>query len=109
VDLIREVEQFQFSPPLPHGREGTDQRTQARAVNVMDLCPLLNRSQTTSRRAALSSPSTIRPLMSTIVTPPTCRVLVVMFIGYLPRNSNARRLHPCIRARCATQPSSNPH
>ena len=32
-------------------------------------CPLRNRTQTKSRSAALSSPSKIRPLMSTIITP----------------------------------------
>src|SRR5258708_36043364 len=44
------------------------------AVLKLVHCPLLSRSQTNARSTPPSSPSTIRPSMSTIVTPPTCRV-----------------------------------
>src|SRR6266850_1649079 len=37
VNLIREVEQLQFSLLLPHARESTDQMAQPRAVDVIDV------------------------------------------------------------------------
>src|SRR6267142_7107048 len=40
VDLVRQIEQFQFSILLPHTRERTDQRTQTRAVDVIDIAKI---------------------------------------------------------------------
>jgi hypothetical protein len=64
------------------------------------LCPLVKRSQTRLRSAALSAPSTMRPLMSTIVTPPTCRVFAVKCIGNLLGHFNSPRLYDAILIVC---------
>lgn len=49
-------------------------------LSRMFLCPLSNSSQTRERSEALYAPNTIRPLMSTIATSPTVRVVVLMSI-----------------------------
>src|SRR5689334_22974389 len=48
------------------------------------LFPLESRSRTVSRRITLPSPSVIRPLRSTMVTPSTWRVLDFMVTGTPP-------------------------
>src|SRR6516165_6232616 len=50
----------------------------------MRFCPLFNSSLTSLLSEMHSSPRTIRPRMSTIVTEPICRLLVLIFMGGSP-------------------------